>query len=294
MTQDIRSFITEHVSVIDEHLIRSISNQHLADTLKESMIYSLEAGGKRVRPMLLLAVLQEFNKPVEIGFDAACALEYIHTYSLIHDDLPAMDNDELRRGKPTNHIVFGEATAILAGDALLTEAFRLISHSSVYSAQQKVELIGLLSTAAGARGMVGGQLMDMEAEGKQVDLTHLQTIHALKTGALLKFSLQAGAKLAQIDSQAYDALMIYADALGVLFQIQDDILDIEASSEELGKTAGKDEAADKSTYPSLLTLEGAKTERDRYHQVAIDALSSIDKENGLLKSFADYITYRGN
>ncbi|PJK17610.1 farnesyl-diphosphate synthase [Chryseomicrobium excrementi] len=294
MSEQVKSFIANNLPVVDAHLIHAIDNQDIVETLKKSMIYSLEAGGKRVRPMLLLAVLEEFGTPLEKGLDVACALEYIHTYSLIHDDLPAMDNDDLRRGKPTNHVVFGEATAILAGDALLTEAFRLIAASSDYSAEQKVELLQLLAESAGALGMVGGQLMDMEAEGKRVELEHLQTIHANKTGALLRFSILAGALLANADQRELQALTRYAEALGVLFQIQDDILDVTADSDQLGKTAGKDEAANKSTYPSLLTLEGALKERTQYHEQAIGALQTIEKADGLLKSFADYITFREN
>lgn len=294
MNTSLKTFITNQSRSVHEQLLSSIDSQEITATLKEAMIYSLEAGGKRVRPMLLLAVMEEYGKPLETGLDAACALEYIHTYSLIHDDLPAMDNDDLRRGKPTNHIVFGEATAILAGDALLTEAFALISHSAHYTPVQKVELIQLLSRASGALGMVGGQLMDIEAEGKNVDLTHLQKIHALKTGALLKFSIEAGALLVQANEQEKQALQTYAEAIGVLFQIQDDILDVEASSEELGKTAGKDQLQEKSTYPALLTLEGAKKERDRYYQLAMDALALINKDKGLLVEFANYIAYRGN
>lgn len=294
MSAEVKSFIAKNLPGVDAHLIEAISKQDIVESLKKSMIYSLEAGGKRVRPMLLLAVLEEFGTPLEKGLDVACALEYIHTYSLIHDDLPAMDNDDLRRGKPTNHVVFGEATAILAGDALLTEAFHLIATSSDYAAQQKVDLMQLLAESAGALGMVGGQLMDMEAEGKRVELDHLQSIHANKTGALLRFSVVGGAILADANQAEREALTRYAEALGVLFQIQDDILDVTADSNQLGKTAGKDEAANKSTYPSLLTLEGAIKERTRYHKQAIAALQTIDKGDGLLKSFADYITFREN
>ncbi|MFC4356177.1 polyprenyl synthetase family protein [Chryseomicrobium palamuruense] len=294
MDTSLQAFLQSQSSPLNAHLMESIQTQEITPTLKDAMMYSLEAGGKRVRPMLLLAVLEEFKQPLERGYDAACALEYIHTYSLIHDDLPAMDNDDLRRGKPTNHIVFGEATAILAGDALLTEAFALISQSPHYTPVQKVELIQLLSRAAGAPGMVGGQLMDIEAEGKTVDLLHLQKIHALKTGALLKFSIDAGALLANADERDRVALCTYAEAIGVLFQIQDDILDVEASSEELGKTAGKDQVQEKSTYPALLTVHGAKHERDRYFRLALDALRQIGKDKGLLEAFANYIAYRGN
>lgn len=294
MDVSLQAFIQHQSHSLRDHLMEAIQTQDITSTLKDAMLYSLEAGGKRVRPMLLLAVLEEYNLPLESGYDVACALEYIHTYSLIHDDLPAMDNDDLRRGKPTNHIVFGEATAILAGDALLTEAFALISYSAHYTPVQKVELIQLISRAAGATGMVGGQLMDIEAEGKRVELSHLQTIHALKTGALLKFSIEAGALLANAEEQDRIALRTYAEAIGVLFQIQDDILDVEASSEELGKTAGKDQVQEKSTYPALLTIDGAKQERDRYFRLAVDALRHIGKDQGLLEAFAKYIAYRGN
>lgn len=294
MKTSLQTFIQSQSGPLHDHLMHRIQSQGVTPTLKEAMMYSLEAGGKRVRPMLLLAVLEEYSQPLESGFDVASALEYIHTYSLIHDDLPAMDNDDLRRGKPTNHIVYSEAAAILAGDALLTEAFAVISHSPHYTPVQKVELIQFLSRASGAAGMVGGQLMDMEAEGKQVELLHLQNIHALKTGALLKFSIEAGALLANANESDRIALRTYAEAIGVLFQIQDDILDVEGSSEELGKTAGKDQAQEKSTYPALLTLDGAKQERDRYYRLAIDALRQIGKDQGLLEAFANYIAYREN
>lgn len=226
-------------------------------SLYESMKYSLAAGGKRIRPMLLLAVIESLGGEVEKGYDAAVALEYVHTYSLIHDDLPAMDDDALRRGKPTNHIVYGEAVAILAGDALLTQAFEVIARSTL-SPEQKTQLMLALAKAAGANGMVAGQVKDIEGEGKELSLDDLKQIHRKKTGALIEFAVIAGGVIEKVSAEVQDKLIQFADHFGLAFQIRDDILDVIGSVEELGKNVGMDAQHEKNTYPELMTLEGAK------------------------------------
>ncbi len=225
--------------------------------LAESMRYSLEAGGKRVRPILCLLSAEAVGGDLEKALPGALALEYIHTYSLIHDDLPAMDDDDLRRGRPTNHKVYGEGPAILAGDGLLTEAFAVLAQTG------RADAVALLAEAAGWRGMVGGQALDLEGEaltreGKAYDLAHLQTIHRLKTGALIRVACELGGLLGGADPTQCQALREYGAALGLAFQIQDDILDATSTEATLGKRAGKDEGRGKITYPSLLGLAGAK------------------------------------
>ncbi|MBM6613369.1 polyprenyl synthetase family protein [Desemzia sp. RIT804] len=243
-------------------------------TLYESMKYSLAAGGKRIRPMLLLAVIQSLNGELKNGYDTAAALEYVHTYSLIHDDLPAMDNDELRRGKPTNHIVFGEAVAILAGDALLTQAFEIIGKSDI-TLQQKVALTVALAQSSGANGMVAGQVEDIEGEGKTLSLTDLKAVHRKKTGKLIQFAVFAGCTLADAPVNVQELLARFAEHFGLAFQIRDDILDVIGNVEELGKNIGQDEEHSKSTYPHLMTLSGAKEALDNELDDAADILREV-------------------
>ena len=226
----------------------------------EAMRYSLEAGGKRVRPILCLLASESVGGTAEEALPGALALEYIHTYSLVHDDLPAMDDDDLRRGKPTCHIAHGEAHAILAGDGLLTEAFRLLAQEVHLDASRRVEAIAVLAEAAGWRGMVGGQALDLEGEQLQnYGLDHLKTIHRLKTGALLRAATEVGAVLAGADEGQRQALRAFGEGIGLAFQIQDDILDATASDATLGKRAGKDQGRGKITYPALLGLDGARS-----------------------------------
>lgn len=229
-----------------------------AKLLHDAMLYSLEAGGKRLRPRLLLATLAGFDRPhTEGSYQVAASLEMIHTYSLIHDDLPAMDNDDLRRGKPTNHKVFGEAQAILAGDGLLTGAFELVSSSNL-RADQVVTLTRLLAQKAGNRGMISGQVYDISAEQHHLTLAELKHLHHLKTGALIEFSLMAGGVLAEQSPEIIRLLENCGTHFGLAFQIRDDILDVEGSAATLGKTPHKDAAMSKNTYVSLLGLTGAK------------------------------------
>lgn len=239
-------------------------NQHMYDLIQpcqneveEAMLYSLKAGGKRIRPLLVLATVQAFGKDVVTAYDAATAIEWVHTYSLIHDDLPAIDNDDLRRGKPTNHKVFGESTAILAGDALLTHSFDVLSSSAVLESDKKIILIQRLAECAGSRGMIGGQLEDIQSENKKVALDVLQSIHERKTGALIQFALFAGGLIADQRQDILEYLNQIAEPIGLAFQIRDDILDVVSDVESLGKNVGQDEKLEKSTYPSLLGLEGS-------------------------------------
>lgn len=288
----LKDFIEQKRHLFEPYMIECVETLPAPSSLKESMIYSLKAGGKRIRPMLLFAALETYGQKAEKGLDAACAIEMIHTYSLIHDDLPAMDDDDLRRGKPTNHKVFGEAAAILAGDALLTYAFEIIAQSKAYSPEQAVKLIQMLASAAGPKGMVGGQMADMEGEQKELPLSELEFIHHRKTGRLLAFSVTAGALIGGANEQETALLEKYARHIGLAFQIRDDILDVEGTEEEIGKPVGSDESNHKSTYPSLLTMAGAKDKLTEELQEAHAALAEMERPAPLLKAFADLIASR--
>lgn len=291
---EMANFFADNKRLVEEQLSHLIKSLSAPETLKESMNYSLEAGGKRIRPLLLFAALKAFNKDVEIGVPAAAAIEMIHTYSLIHDDLPSMDDDDLRRGKPTNHKVYGEAMAILAGDGLLTYSFQVIAemkHETV-TAEQKIKLVSLLAKAAGPEGMVGGQVADMEGEGRSLTLSELEYIHKHKTGKMLVYSVLAGAILGGADEQQLDILEKFADNLGLAFQIRDDILDIEGNEEKIGKRVGSDIANHKNTYPSLLTMDGAKEKLAEHIQIAKDSLKSLALDTGFLGAVCDLVASR--
>lgn len=287
-----QKFTEHHVPKIDKHLSFQINSIEAPSILKEAMNYSVAAGGKRVRPLFLLAVLDVLKVEHCEALTVGSIIEMVHTYSLIHDDLPSMDNDDYRRGQLTNHKVYGEALAILAGDGLLTYSFGELSRLKTVSAEDKLDLIRLLSLAAGAEGMVGGQVLDIESERKLISVKELETIHINKTGALLSYSIEAGAILASADEKTKKSLTDFGYHIGLAFQIQDDILDIEGTTEILGKTAGKDVASEKNTYPALLTLEGAKSKRDWHYNLAILSLRDITKEPGLLDEMATYIVNR--
>ena len=287
-----QSFKESQVPKIEQQLSEQILSIDAPVSLKEAMNYSLSAGGKRVRPLFLLAVLDLLKVNHSEAWTVGASIEMIHTYSLIHDDLPSMDNDDFRRGKLTNHKVYGEAIAILAGDGLLTYSFGVLARLTEVTAESKLELIDLLSKAAGAEGMVGGQVLDIESERKKVTVDELETIHINKTGALLSFSIEAGAILAEADDKTRKALSDFGFHIGLAFQIQDDILDIEGTTEELGKTAGKDVASEKNTYPALLTLNGAKDKRDWHYNKAIFSLRQVTEEPGLSDEMAAYIVNR--
>ncbi len=258
----------------------------------EAMRYSLEAGGKRVRPLLCLLAAESVGADPEMALSGALALEYLHTYSLIHDDLPAMDDDDLRRGKPTCHVAFGEAHAILAGDGLQAEAFGVLAADASIPAEARVEAIALLAEASGWRGMVGGQALDLEGEGLETyGLDHLKTIHRLKTGALLRASLEMGAVLGGADGALREALRSAGAWLGLAFQIQDDILDATSDAAALGKRAGKDAEKGKITYPALLGLEGAQRALAEATENASCHLQSLPKP-GSLEAWARYLAGR--
>jgi geranylgeranyl diphosphate synthase type II len=264
-----------------------------AAQLGEAMRYSLEAGGKRVRPVLCMLACEAVGGSADQALPGALALEYVHTYSLIHDDLPAMDDDDLRRGRPTNHKVFGEGHAILAGDALLTEAFAVLAAADLEPIR-KAEALGLLAEGAGWRGMAGGQALDLEGEKlKAYDLAHLQLIHRLKTGALLRCSVEIGGVLGGASPEARAALRAYGEAIGLAFQIQDDILDATATEADLGKRAGKDVGRGKITYPSLLGLEGARKALQEATETALCHLASLPNQMSLA-AWARYLAQRAN
>ncbi|MEK4403159.1 polyprenyl synthetase family protein [Sporosarcina sp. resist] len=292
MHKELQQFITKKLPIIDAKLNSLLAATNVSETLKSSMAYSINAGGKRIRPLLVLATLEDLGVESKDALTVACAAELLHTYSLIHDDLPCMDDDNFRRGKPTNHIVYGEGVAVLAGDALQTLAFGSLTHLSDTSAQDTIRIIRLLSDASGATGMVGGQMLDIEGETKSVSLSELETIHVNKTGALLSFCIGAGAILAGLDEEKSAKLKDFAYHIGLAFQIQDDILDITSTTEELGKTAGSDALSEKSTYPSLLGLEGAMARLAEHHQSARESLAFLEAEHPLLGLFADYIVER--
>ncbi|WP_417912936.1 polyprenyl synthetase family protein [Candidatus Electronema sp. TJ] len=263
----------------------------------ETMSYSLFVGGKRVRPILCLAAGRCVNTAPDIDeqlLPAACALECIHTYSLIHDDLPAMDNDDLRRGQPTCHKKFGEAEAILAGDSLLTYAFELLASEQFFGPAPATRLrqIAILAKAAGPLGMVGGQFLDIASEKKQIPFELLQTIHRSKTGALLTAAVQMGAVGGGADEAQLQALMEYGQAVGLAFQIADDLLDVTASTVQLGKTAGHDAEQGKATYPAFFGIEKSRALADEAAERAVAALSNFDQRAEPLRALAQYIVSR--
>ena len=262
--------------------------------LYESMNYSLMQGGKRIRPILSKAVLEMLHKDPADYKEFLCAMECIHTYSLVHDDLPAMDNDDYRRGNLTNHKVYGEGLAILAGDGLLTYAFQLMTANNKASAQDKLDAIQCVAIAAGPEGMVGGQAFDMLSEDKHIPLEELKVLHRGKTGALFNASVELGLILGNADTATRTALMEYANCLGLLFQITDDILDVTGTIEELGKTPGSDIRQHKSTYVSILGLEGAKEQASSVGKQAHEALNSVSYDTSILAALIDYLLKRTN
>jgi geranylgeranyl pyrophosphate synthase len=291
---DLERFFTELRTSIDGGLDRLLPADSTEPvSVHQAIRWSVFAGGKRFRPILLLTTGAVFGAHSEMLLTTACGLEMIHTYSLIHDDLPSMDDDELRRGRPTCHIRFDEATAILAGDALQTLAFQVIAEDSLLSAEKRVLLISELSRAAGTPGgMVAGQARDLEAESRAVTSVELEQIHRLKTAALIVAAARCGAIIADATDQEIEVVSQYAAQLGLLFQITDDLLDITATVETLGKTPGKDARAQKATYPSLYGLESAHRRADLAHHQACAVLEEIDRPTGRLRAIADFILKR--
>ncbi|WP_156882519.1 polyprenyl synthetase family protein [Halalkalibacillus halophilus] len=272
---------------INEQLEKSVSNLNLPLELNEALIYTIEAGGKRLRPILMLSTFQAFGEVNNKVIEPAIALEMIHTYSLVHDDLPSMDDDDLRRGNPTIHKKFDEATAVLIGDGLLTYAFQIISGSSNLGAEEKVYIIHQLSKASGFEGMIAGQFMDLRGEGKELEESDLTAIHQKKTGELISASVKIGAYLGGANPPQIEALNDYAEHLGLIFQIQDDILDVKGKEEVIGKPVGSDEALNKSTYPKIIGLAGAEKKRDDCMVEAKEAYSRANIHQPELLSFID-------
>lgn len=280
---------------VEAQLRQQLAGLGLADArLAEAMTYGVLNGGKRLRPFLTYATAEALGGSREQADCAAVALEMIHSYSLVHDDLPAMDNDDLRRGKPTCHIAFDEATAILAGDGLLTAAFDVLARAPHQSDAQRLQLIRLLAQAAGGAGMVAGQSIDLGHVGQRMSLSELETMHRHKTGALIRAAVEMGAAAVceQVDTWTEQALRRYAAAIGLAFQVWDDILDIEGDTATLGKHQGADLALNKPTYPALLGLEGARNKAQELIGDAQQALQQVDGDTAVLAALADYIISR--
>jgi len=261
------------------------------------MRYSLLGGGKRIRPILTIAAAQALGYDGDAMLRFAASLEFVHTYSLIHDDLPAMDDDDYRRGRLTNHKVFGEGMAILAGDALLTMAFELCSQGNGengFSATQQLDIVRELALGSGHQGMVGGQVMDIQAENQKIDLPHLQQIHTFKTGRLIRAAVRIGGIIGKATSQQMQYLTDYSEDIGLAFQIADDVLNMVGTREELGKNSGTDEKRGKQTYPSFFGVEGARQLGEECVQQAITRLESFDKQAEPLRHIATYIMSRHN
>ncbi|WP_091497212.1 polyprenyl synthetase family protein [Amphibacillus marinus] len=294
MSSLLKDYISKQQANLNVALTTYLEHATIPITLKKSMLYSIQAGGKRIRPILMMASCEAFGGQAEAVMPLAIALEMVHTYSLIHDDLPAMDDDEFRRGQPTNHIKFGEATAILAGDALLTLSFQVISEAEQLTADQKTYAIARLSQTAGATGMVGGQSLDLLAEGQEISLEQLEEIHHLKTGQLLIYAMEMGAFIAGASSANIEVIKKCARASGLVFQIQDDILDINGDQAKIGKDLGSDIERDKSTYPKLLGLNGAIEQKNHYVQLAKQALLTAKINQTVLAQLIDYLSNRDN
>jgi geranylgeranyl diphosphate synthase type II len=292
---ELKSYINARSRIINEGLEKLLQQCHQGDTITQAMRYSLMAGGKRIRPVLCLAATEAVDGKPEDVLPAACALEMIHTYSLIHDDLPAMDDDELRRGKPTCHIAFDEATAILAGDALLTLAFETLASVSIANGHQAVkwlQIIQIIAVAAGSRGMIQGQMLDMAAEGHELDIHELESMHALKTGALIEASLRIGALLAGASQVQLDSLNAYARNIGLAFQVADDILNVEGNPAIMGKAVGTDLLHAKSTYPSAIGLETSRQFAQKLVRQALQAIETFDNKAEPLRAIAAYVIER--
>jgi geranylgeranyl diphosphate synthase type II len=291
---EVEEFIAQRAEVINDALDSYLPPADLKPTtLHQSMRYSVLAGGKRLRPILTLVAAELVGELEQSKvLPAACAIELVHNYSLIHDDLPDLDDDDFRRGQPSNHNQYSPAIAILAGDALLTLAFELVSDIDDISATKIKSITNELAQGSGNKGMVGGQVVDIEAEGKEIDSTELDYIHRHKTGALLKTAVRIGALLGEASSEELAALTTYAEKIGLAFQIVDDILDIEGSVEKLGKAVGSDLNQDKATFPEIYGLQESKKLATRTIQEAKRALAVVGDKAKVLEELADYIVQR--
>lgn len=292
MKATLDEYMGQQIKQIEHDIQNKLHITTVPEKLQQSMLYSFTAGGKRLRSLLLYASYETYAKPSNRVRNVATALEIVHTYSLIHDDLPAIDNDDYRRGQKTNHTVFGESTAILAGDALLTYSLQLITMDETLSDLEKVTLIKWLTEASGPEGMIAGQLLDIEAENTKVSLQTLEKIHVLKTGKLIAFAVQAGAYLGGASEEQQNHLQTFAHFLGLLFQIQDDILDVTGDEMKMGKPVGSDVENNKSTYPAILGLEKAIEFRDLYLEEALQALARAGADHYYMKDLTEYFSTR--
>jgi len=290
---NLKAYLKSRQKKIDRALDRYLPKENTRpSTIHKAMRYSLFAGGKRLRPILCLAAAEACGGKIDNALPLACALECIHTYSLVHDDLPSMDNDDFRRGRPTCHKVFGDAIAVLAGDALLTIAFEIVSRAKFSSRYNLSILLREIAVAAGSRKLIAGQVADLEAEGRNIDMSGLRYIHENKTAAILTTSVRLGATSADATAKQLDAITKFGRALGLAFQIIDDILDVTQTTEKLGKSAGKDAAAKKATYPAVIGLEKSRREAKRLTRRAHNALSIFGEKANALHALANYLLER--
>lgn len=288
-------FFRRSQELVDAALARYLpSIDDTASRLHDAMRYSVLGGGKRIRPTLTIAVAEAFSLPATEVIAPACAVELIHAYSLIHDDLPAMDNDELRRGRPTCHIAFDEATAILAGDALQALAFEILLGAEEIATDKRLSMAQLLTSASGFQGMVGGQALDLAAVGRDIGLNDLEHMHLCKTGALIEAAVLMGAIAAGVDAHWHERLRHYARAIGLAFQVQDDILDVEGDTGTLGKQQGADLALNKPTYPALIGLDEAKNLLATLYRQALESLEGLGPRGDALRGVADFIIQRSH
>lgn len=296
--ESFENYFKIRVAEIDEYLDKNLLSSHeeLSPRLVESVRYSTLATAKRIRPFLCVAIAEAYGLERKKVLTAASAIELIHSYSLIHDDLPAMDNDDCRRGKLTNHRVYGEAVAILAGDTLLTTAFEWLSQLSFQEIESNkiLKIIGLVSQAAGSRGMIGGQMLDLEGENKKITLEYLEKMHRAKTGALIVLPVEVAAVMAEISDEELESLKAFASNLGLLFQIVDDILDVEGNSEKLGKSIGSDLEQGKATYPTILGIDKAKGYAKEIYEKAIKSLDNLKCDTERLKALTNYTYHRSS
>jgi len=290
---NLKTYLKSRQKLIDRALDRYLPKENLRPaTIHKAMRYSLFAGGKRLRPILCLAAAEACGGKIDNALPLACAMECIHSYSLVHDDLPSMDNDDFRRGRPTCHKVFGDGIAVLAGDALLTVAFEIVSRAKPTSRYDMSILLGEVAVAAGSGKLIAGQVADLEAEGQRVGLADLRYIHQNKTAAILTASIRLGAMSANAIPKQLNAITKFGRALGLAFQVIDDILDVTQTSEKLGKSAGKDVAAQKATYPAIIGLEKSRAEAKHLTKQAHDALSIFGRKGDVLHGLANYLLER--
>lgn len=295
--ETVNSYLKRRAVEVNEWLDRLVPSESTPpEKIHRAMRYSLLAGGKRLRPALVLASGEALGADTDDLMPAACAIEMIHTYSLIHDDLPAMDDDDLRRGRPTCHKAFGEAVAILAGDALLTQAFRVLAADApLRDAERQVRVIREIATAAGTvEALIGGQVADIEGEGKAVDGSMLEYIHRSKTGAMITASVVVGGVIAGASEDQIDKLRAYGERIGLAFQIADDILDVTSTSEQLGKTPGKDLAASKATYPAVHGIAASEARARELVTEAVEIVSSLGADTQILQEIARFIIARSS